>query len=125
MECKSQHCLSFSHYRIGHLVDLKRKPRFDCKVIYAKSTCICSICNFNDTNPARSLSDQELVQRRSQSLCLSHLSSREHVLALLFFRPLISCAKVGRCEISLYKDCFFRAFMVLHLQPIECPINIY
>ena len=49
----SPNCLSFSHYRIGHWVDFKRKTRFDCRVICAKSTCICFIRNFNDTDSSR------------------------------------------------------------------------
>jgi len=108
----------FRTTRIGHCVHFKRKT-----VICAKSMCICFIRNFNDTNPPRTFRiKNKSKDDRNPFVCHTFLVS-SMFLHYFFLTSVISCAKVGRGGISLYKNCLFWAFMVLHIPPIEIPTN--
>jgi hypothetical protein len=108
----------FRTTRIGHCVHFKRKTRHMCQehvhLLHPQ---------LQRYQSPKNLSDQEQVQRRSQSLRLSHLLVSSMFLHYFFLTSVISCAKVGRGGISLYKNCLFWAFMVLHIPPIEIPTN--
>lgn len=93
-------------------------------VICAKSMCICFIRNFNDTNPPRAFRiKNKSKDDRNPFVCHTFLVS-SMFLHYFFLTSVISCTKVGRGGISLYKNCLFWAFMVLHIPPIEIPTNM-